>query len=438
MIAEDFFEMEKKYKLFDLRTADNIPIWDIVRMYVYLKYYFPKTEQNLTVQKTSFKEYVNFVFGLFRSFFYFIFKNGENFFLPVSRNVDKSGRYFDKAAISAIEAAGSRAFIFEMQSVNRRYKYNAANNYIEYFKKFSSDKEIVSFSIFSEIELALISVFKDCKVAPQDLNQIYKDFKLDELYYGKIFRIKKVKKVFITNNGFKKGLFQAAKNLDIPIYEFQHGSFEMDHLAYSYPSFVKQDVNVLLPDYLLTIGDYWGNNFNVPIKCKVSVGNDSFFLKHSSSSEETILFISSKIHGRELYIVAIKLAIQFPGMDINFKLHSNEFADQMFYANEFKDFRNIHLIKPEIHIHELIRRAAIVILISSTVFYEALNQNKKVAIYKRANYDGLRNLFNLPNVYLFDSGDEIASIMKNETINNNVNFFKPFDKKLFFEIANFN
>ena len=437
MVVDDFFEMEKECKLFDLRTEDDTPIWDLVRMYVYLKYYFPKSDQNHEVQETSVLNYLNFIKGFFKTIYYFLFNKADFFFLPVSRNTDKNGKYFDKASMSAIKAMGRNAFIFELQSVNRKYKYAAANNYIEYIKKLRRNKSELPLSIYTKIEEALIAFFNECKVSHRELNNIYQDYKFDEKYYGKIFKIKKVKKIFITNNGFKKGIFKAAKNLNIPVYELQHGSFEKDHLAYSYPSFVKPKEKILLPDYLLTVGDYWGSYFNVPIK-KLSIGNDSFFSKHSSSNDKSILFVSSKIHGKELYLIAKALAFQFPDININFKLHSNEYSDEIFYTHEFKEYKNIRVIKSEIDIQELISKAVIVILISSTVLYEALSQNKKVAIYKKVNYTGLQNIFNLPNVYLFDKADEISEILKRETINNKVNFFKAFDSKSFQEITHCN
>lgn len=38
MLVDDFFNMELKHHLFDLKINGKIPIWDIIRFHIFYKY----------------------------------------------------------------------------------------------------------------------------------------------------------------------------------------------------------------------------------------------------------------------------------------------------------------------------------------------------------------------------------------------------------------
>ena len=73
----------------------------------------------------------------------------------------------------------------------------------------------------------------------------------------------------------------------------------------------------------------------------------------------------------------------------------------------------------------LVAKSRLVILIVSTVLYEALNQNKKVAIYKKINYERYYSLNGLPNIHFFDEYFEVFDFLDIPLVGLNVNYFKP-------------
>lgn len=432
MIVDNFFKMEEECDLFNLQANEKTPIWDIFRMHIYLKYHFPETNNNIIEKKSiSLLEIYLFSKKFINSFWYFLTKNGANFILPCSRYQDDKGYYYDKAAMSVIESLDKNSFIFELQSTKRKYRYKAANNYLFVLKKTFTPKQNLSQSQFLEINLALNKYFGECRVTYNELDLIYKNYLYELRIYKLIFLFKKSKRIFITQNGLQKGLIAAAKELNIKVYEFQHGSFERDNLGYSYPKSINAKSNIIFQDYVITFSNYWGSYFNVPAINLIALGNDAFYSHPTTISDESILIVSSVIHGNDLCKLVAEIAKVFPERIIKFKLHSNEYHNESIYKNILLNIPNIQFIKNEIDVVQLISSSSLVVLINSTVLYEALNQSKKVAIFKRVNYLGQKNVFNLPNVFIFDLASELKTIINTRTIKQEPNFFVPFKKNLF-------
>ncbi|MBN1462950.1 MAG: hypothetical protein JW922_04645, partial [Paludibacteraceae bacterium] len=284
------------------------------------------------------------------------------------------------------------------------------------------------------IEDALINTFGDLKISYDELNKLYNFFLKDYRYYRFYFKLKGVKRLFLVQNGIQKGLFAAANSLGIEIFELQHGSFGKDHLAYSYPSSINPASNIFVPNYLLTFGKSWGKNMNIPMRV-IPIGNDYFTSSHPKViSDDSVLFVSSIIHGEELSKLAVSLSRKYPNRKINFKLHTNEYFKISFYESLFKDYPNICILKNEKDLSELIANSTLVVLINSTVLYEAINQKVKVAIYKKINYLSQSDTFKLPNVYLFDNLDELQKAIDAEKKESDVVFFEKFDQELFYKL----
>jgi hypothetical protein len=430
MLYNDFFEMEESHHLFELKTKDGLPLWDIIRLHVYLKYHYPKVIKPASLRKVS--DYWDHIIGLIRSICYFIIKNGENLILPNSRYINSKRFLYDKSAMNVIEFFGKNSFILEWQEHTKKYAYSSANNYITILASFQRQKFSLEQDHFNKIANALNESFGVNRLTYNEINDLLTTFRSDYSAYKKFLKIKKTKRVFITQNGTQKALMKAAHDCGVKVYEFQHGQFEVDHLAYSYPDFISFRSNIIFPDYLLTFSEYWGSYFNVPAQKIVPIGNNYFSsVSKGVTTDGSILVISSMIHGQYLYPLAIELAEKYPEKEIKFKLHSNEYDQYPYYKDKFDMYQNISVLKNEKSIQELIALSELVILINSTVLYEALNQHKKVAIYRKENFEGQKSVFNFPNVFLFDQIDEIEKHLNVNEETSGFMFFRPFDKKEF-------
>ena len=150
------------------------------------------------------------------------------------------------------------------------------------------------------------------------------------------------------------------------------------------PTLMKSHLILLFSEYVLTFGNYWCKNFNVPAKKIISIGNDYFFCKPEVELDDSILIVSTVVHGIELSKLTIKAAKERPDLKFVYKLHPNEFQFKNEYFDYFKNNSNVYIISNEIDTTILIAKSQLVVLIVSAVIYEALNQNKKAAVLKKS------------------------------------------------------
>jgi hypothetical protein len=237
------------------------------------------------------------------------------------------------------------------------------------------------------------------------------------------------KKLFVAT-GNPKAILLAAKALGIKTYLLQHAGIEFDEIDYSYPEGISTNSNILFTDSLLTLGEYWCRGINVPAKRIISLGNDFFYSKPSDICDGSILIISTIVHGDELKTLTKQLAASRPDLNLIYKLHPNEYQFNDDYTHYFKSHTNVTILTDQIDISKLIARSQLVVLIVSAVLYEALNQNKKVAVYKKINYKRQLHLVGLPNMYFIDAAEEVSDILSKQLLPVVVDFYKSTDSDM--------
>lgn len=424
--------METEKKLFEIKDLRVDQLWDVLRMNVYLAYYFPNVE-HIDKSKESYWTVVKRqIYMLGSSLIYYIKKVGEkSLVIPNSRYYD-NGVYYDKASLNVITALGNNAFVIEPHLPQRKYKYSSASGLLISLFSRKYSKASISKSSYDIIQNALSDYMGDIRVTKEALDDVYRHFLTQRAYYSFIFSIKKFKTVYFVQNGSFKGVVSAAKKKKIRSVEIQHGSFELDHLSYSYPQWISYKYDdILMPDCMLTFGPYWGHNVNLPIRNIVVSGND-FFVKTSKSDvvQDSIVVISSMIHWNDLLPLTVEIASKYKEITIYYKLHSNEYCDAKRYFQTFKYYPNVLVVTNQYDVTELIYSSKLVILISSTVLYEALNFNRKVAIFKRVNYEGLKCMFGKANVFEIDKVEDVEDILNASTITTTSEYFVPFNKRI--------
>jgi len=409
LFVDKFHKMEEDFGLFDLKEL-NMPLWDIIRYDIYYKYYWPETKisQNRQPQKSLLdflKVLVDFLFTIS----YFLINNSDSLIMPCSRYKNSDNKYFDKASYNVINTLDSK-FILETQSIYLKYLNKSATNYLMLYKSLSKKKQGVSKKNISIVFNALQTALGENKIDNDFIEILFNNFILEYKYYRLLFRIKKsFKRVFFVQNGQQKGLIAAAKDSGVSVIELQHGSFEKDHLGYSYPKSININSSILMPDTFCKLGDYWGRNMNIPIKNIVTTGNDYFVINNIEIRSDFILIISSRIHQKDLLPLTKELSLKFPHKKLIYKLHSNEFRTKEECKNYLKACFNVEIVSTEYQISELIAKCEFVVAINSTVVYEALSLNKIVFIYKRVNYESFLTIEKIENLYLIDNVFEIDS-----------------------------
>lgn len=432
-LVNKFHQMEKEYALFELGKELEIPLWDIIRYNVYVKYYYPSKDRKKQSLKHVFglKYYLKLLLKIIYQAKVLIFNGGKIIFFTSSRYTDEKGFYYDKSAKPLIELTNKKKIAIE-STFNDHIPYiniyNISFVSSKIFAKNKIDKSILN-NYYKRINIALEETFNENLLSFEDMCAVLKQYFGAYYYYKFIFRLKKTKNIFISV-GNPKAQIKAAQEQKIKSYLVQHAGIEFDEIDYSYPDSITPSSNILYPEILLTLGNYWGQGINIPVKEKLVIGNDFFNNKPDISTDESILIISSIVHGRELTNFTKKIASSREDLNFVYKLHPNEFHLLTSYIQSFKDNKNVKIVTVELDTNILIAKCQLVILIVSAVLYEALNQNKKVAVLKKINYKRQEKLSHLSNLYFFEKVSEVNDILTKKTKSSTVDFYKPLDVDL--------
>jgi hypothetical protein len=123
-----------------------------------------------------------------------------------------------------------------------------------------------------------------------------------------------------------------------------------------------------------------------------------------------------------------------PADDVIFKLHPNEFPHQRKFEDLFRNYPNIRVVTNEYPTEEVIQSCHAIVLIQSTIAYQALQAGIPVFIYKRMTYYRHAHIFGSPNVTLIENARQIAvtgSARHSEDI-----FFERFDESVYHRLSN--
>ncbi|SNR49506.1 hypothetical protein [Flavobacterium sp. ov086] len=442
-----FFEFEEKYNLFS-NESKGIFYWDLIRFELFYHLLWNhksnvKNEQAVISKKQIFKEIKSFITFLFS-------KKVDFLFFTASRNKISNSKAFDQNLADILNAVPRRSYYaFESfeRSKEKWFYENTLFNPISIFRRiakiFYKKNED-----YSELISLIKKEFSNSSFTNEDINRVIVDFKIDFFYYSIIFKIKKPKAIFITQNGIQKGLFQAGKKRNIPIIEMQHGIIDSAHLAYSYSRLIDYKQNqIYLPTYFFSFSDFWMKGLNFPIQKNISIGNSYFFnsqdnsqdLKEIENNATGLLVASSDVFGENLKNLAIDFASINKDIPVYFKLHPNQFFEKQYYIDQFKNFKNISVYSNESSVYELLEISKAILVIQSTALYEAYHLKKNAFIYKKQTYQRHEHVFDLPNINLINNAGEISEAFDKEFIedeNTENLFFKNFDSHKFNQFVN--
>lgn len=409
-LREKFFKFEEDNYLFDIKDNNGFLLWDIIRPLVFSQLIISGTGIPAARQKTG-KGIGVRLRQLIRFVVYFLtIWNRKYLFFLCSRNFDGK-EYFDKIADASIRHFNLRdAYIIESfgSELQKDYRYGMATppmvGLVRRYLKMDFD--------FDWLFTKLLATFPNSQLNPSAWISEYRYFYAQYYYYTFLFRLKRIKKCFVVQNQYQKGMFAAAKKMGIPVVEFQHGEVTANHLAYSYPLGLDLAEKIYAPSVFLTFGDFWMQDCNMPgVKIR-TIGNDFYHVKKAElhKCEKDVLVISSMIHGEFLKELVLNVIEKKKRCDIKFyfKLHPNEFEQYEKYVESFKNHPSVEVISGTQMVKDLLSKVSFVVCVQSTVEFEALSAGVKVMIYRRGDYQYISSLFNEEGVYLIDNEEDFV------------------------------
>jgi hypothetical protein len=426
-----FLAFEEENDLFEL-NEDGLCVWDILRFFVYVDFLYGR--------QTGKHSRGPLMLALWRqvrrlvSLIHFLLRRSRpNFFFVHSRERMPDGRYFDRTANDFLQRMAGKSHILEtFDGPQADYVYPVSLfQFHNLFKRFNRpfyrqrDYQFLADMINSQLGLQWDS---------RRINHYLNDFRSERLFFRCLFRLKPPKRVYVSWNQ-PKALYCAAREQGIEIIEFQHGIIDTGHIVYNYPKNITR--NVYCPDTLLTYSDFWCRDIHYPVQRIVPVGNSSLAgevekgVKPYDPQSRVIAFISGDVFGLSLASLAIDYIRLHPGDRILFKLHSNQLNRRDEYDELFREYPGIEVLTNEAPVEKLIAGWDAIVLIQSTVAYQALQAGIPVFIYKRMTYYRHAHIFDSPNVRLIDNAGQIVLTGKPAEAGPRDVFFETFNERVY-------
>ena len=226
--------------------------------------------------------------------------------------------------------------------------------------------------------------------------------KLDLFYlnyekFYKLFKNKENKELFLICSYGKEGIIKAARDLNIRVIEFQHGTMDKYHLGYSFEGFNNIPY---FPDEFYLFGKFWADSTPLPLKKEFlkTKGFTNLNMKLSEykilQKKKKILFISQWTINDILFEKAVETAKEYPLYEIVFRLHPSDNDKANVYKEHLKklNLKNLKLSDINISILEELSDAEFVAGVYSTAIYEALVLRCKVIVLNMGGVEHIEYL----------------------------------------------
>jgi hypothetical protein len=246
--AKGIKDIEQQYDVASI-SYKNLNIWPVLRYYICVKY---------STDKSSVRPKISNLSSLIRSFFYglkYYFLSSDYLFISSSdQRKSTNGLMMDKS-IDKIANNLNKSWIVELPANNHATKKKLLNKRVSskiplilwtriYAKLFVSDSKIKNEKILSDV-LEDLGVDYNAKKLCQRIFAEYRVMKF-------LAKRKRIKAAFVVCHYTNMGYIKALKDLNIPVFEIQHGVITRNHCAYNLYS--DSDTS-FYPDYLLTYGE---------------------------------------------------------------------------------------------------------------------------------------------------------------------------------------
>ncbi len=287
-LAKKFLQMEEENNLFELENEEEICIWDIFRYVVYIRilslhgimpnalnfrrYEFSDIKSYLRIIKIVYKTGLNRVLSIRR-----LKSECDTVIFSLSRFLTDDLNPVDHLLNNYIKATTEDKMLIELFN-SKKFSFLKGNHEGRYFPHeiqlgyiFCKRSELD----FLEISKIINSTFGINVGWNEWLNEIYHRFNVEKKVYQNIFTKVKAKKVLF--QGPSKSIVAAANSVGAVTIDVLHGQVNRLGIAYWYSDKIEYANFLTIPDYLLTMGEYWNSQVSMPSKV-FCVGNDYFFL----------------------------------------------------------------------------------------------------------------------------------------------------------------
>ena len=257
------------------------------------------------------------------------------------------------------------------------------------------------------------------------------EFHFAQLLYRKLLKQLRPKAVLVVVSYSHSiaPLIAAAKSLDVPTIEMQHGTFSPYHLGYHFPNL---DRHPYFCDYFFSFGSFWHNMANLPIAAEKLItfgfphlseqllkvkSENTVFTTTESNELGSVLFLSQGVIGKELSKYAVTCSQAQLPWHLRYKLHPSEYNT---WRNDYPDLAvqaDANLIEVIDHhrlsLYDLMREAYYQVGVFSTAVYEGMALGCKTLLVDLPGLEYMSALIEQDLAEKIHSPQELSQRLKN-------------------------
>lgn len=235
------------------------------------------------------------------------------------------------------------------------------------------------------------------------------------------------------------GLIAAARKLNIPVIELQHGFTNRYYVAYHWPTWVGTTTRVLpVPDHLITFSPYWSDELragslwpgarlhslgSIPIH---QAQNEKGAPASKNPDEVSLLYTTGFLDKGEVGFwreVLQQSKGLIPDFKLVVKLHpqSSDSAIQLFQGlcEQFPEAITVYR-HSQVRTLDLIRMCTIHCSVMSTCHYEAIAMGKPTVVIKLQGWEFMKNLCMLGAARVCENPHELVDLLNSAARQNKV------------------
>lgn len=431
-LIDSFLKLEYENKFFDLKI-EGYPFWWQIRRDVYLKIenlnYIRPTASIVKIKKCTFIR--NIIMAKLK--FYFSHKSEcDVLFISHPRRV-KVDEYFK--CLYTDDIAQEVRSSATLEFINREnFYYPPASNKIYYFSL------VNIFTVFSRFRRPSTSEYSQCaKMINSALHEslglsigtdllermIFEACITTKSNVGSLRKfLKKLKpKVIVETVSYGKTRFalnMAAKELNIPVVELQHGVIGKGHIGYNFYDKISAP---FFPDCILLFSDYWENARFPIVKLTVTgypyqEANIHAFPKQKNQENMIrIIVLSQPEFSKRIFELTCDLVNLLDNdqkdYSLVYKLHPSEYNSTDTKWDILRSHSKVTLVENNsASLYEWLSKSDIQVGVTSTALFEGLAYGLKTFIYHIEKTDSyMGDLCTMRYAKFFESAEELATII---------------------------
>ena len=379
-------------------NGSGLAIWPFIRHQIL--FYFTFTKRNFSSvgkghSATKLEVVRTLIFTIWKNAFLLIAKKKPIWIINSGiTNVKTGNKYFNRLADYFYYVRPNDTIVLEETAYGKHslprahddvYSHLSIRILARIFSSVIYKSEVVNIqsqldSLFVALQERLSDEGYDAEFFENVKNELRSKFRTilsEYAIYKFLFKHGKPKMLLVedASYGSKSHLIKAAKDLHIPVAEYQHGQINQHHIAYNFgPSIDKSSYLNFLPDYFLTFGSLWGDMIQLPVK-KVNIGNphlsESVENAKGIAKEKIILVLGSGTNAQEMihHVLRINARFRTKGYQVLFRPHPLEWATADAVYKRILDEKI--KIDTTSNLYNSLQRAEVVVSELSTALYEA-------------------------------------------------------------------